>query len=97
MGLDLLSEIDLVLDDTGDNQTPATQTSHLDSQMNSFIRVDPTEENQVLTAGFLKRVQREIDTVIDSGQVVQLGDSIGVADRYEVSVLVLPIDGQDFG
>ena|SRR5271167_3070767 len=97
MGLDPLSEIDLVLDDTSDNQTSTTQTSHLDGQMNSFIRVNPTEENQVITAGCLERVQREIDTVVDSGQVVQPCGSIGVADRNEVSVLVLPIDGEDFG
>jgi hypothetical protein len=34
--------------------------------MNTFIRVDPTEENQVIPAAFLKRVQREINAVVDS-------------------------------
>jgi hypothetical protein len=34
-------------------------------QMNTFIRMDPTEENKVITAGFLKRVQREVDAVVD--------------------------------
>jgi hypothetical protein len=31
--------------------------------MNTFIWVDPTEENQVITAGLPKRVQRKIDAV----------------------------------
>src|SRR5205807_2633605 len=65
VGFDLLPEIRLILDDTCNDQTHSAQTSNLDSKMNTFIRMDPTEENQVLTTGFLKRVQREVDAVID--------------------------------
>ena len=97
MGFDLLPEIGLILDNTSDDQTHSAQTSNLDGQMNTFIRVDPTEENQVITAGFLKRVQREIDAVVDGRQVIQPCGSIGVADGNEVSVTILLIDGHDFG
>src|SRR5207237_9868314 len=55
MGFDLLPKIGLILDTSSDDQTHSAQTSNLDGQMNTFIRVDPTEENQVITAGFLKR------------------------------------------
>ena len=96
MGFDLLPEIGLILDNTSDDQTHSAQTSNLDGQMNTFIRVDPTEENQVFTAGFLKRVQGEVDAVIDGRQVIQPCGSIGVADGHEVSVTILLIDGHDF-
>jgi hypothetical protein len=33
--------------------------------MNTFVRVDTAQENQVFAAGVLKRVQREIDAVVD--------------------------------
>jgi hypothetical protein len=56
MRFDLFPEISFVLDDAGDDQTYSAQTAHLDRQMNTFIWMDPTEENQVITAAFLKRV-----------------------------------------
>src|SRR5437879_11311671 len=97
MGSDLLPEIGLILNNTSDDQTHSAQTSNLDGQMNTFIRVDPTEENQVITAGFLKRVQREIDAVVDGSQVIQPCGSIGVADGHKVSVTLLMIVVLDFG
>ena len=97
MGFDPLSEIALILDNTGDDQTHSAQTSNLDGQMNTFIRVDPTKENQVITAGLLKRVQRKIDAVVDRRQVIQPCGSIGVADGNEVSVTILLINRHDFG
>src|SRR2546425_4430334 len=97
MRFDLLPEIGLILDNTSDDQTQPAQTSNLDGQMNTFIWVDPTEENQVITAGFLKRVQREVDAVVDCRQVIQPCGSIGVADGNKISVTILLIDGHDFG
>src|SRR5579872_1920880 len=97
MGLDLLSEIGFVLDNTGDDQPHSAQTRNLDSQVNTFIRVDPAEENQVITAAFPKRVQPEINSVVDSRQVIQSCGPVGVADRNKVSVTILLIDGHDFG
>ena len=97
MGFDLLPEISFVLDNTSDDQTHSAQTSNLDGQMNTFIRVDPTKENQVITAAFLKRVQREINAVVDGRQVIEPCRSVGVTDRNEISVTILLIDGHDFG
>src|SRR5437667_11881904 len=96
MGFDLLPKIGLILDNTSDDQTHSAQTSNLDGQMNTFIRVNPTEENQVIAAGFLKRVRREIDAVVDGRQVIQPCGSVGVADGNEVSVTILLVDGHDF-
>src|SRR5258708_18525426 len=97
MGVDLLPEIGLILDDTSDDQRHSAQTSNKDGKMNTFIRWDPTEENQVIAAGFLKRVQREIDAVVDGRQVIQPCGSIGVTDGDKISVTILLIDGHDFG
>jgi len=65
MGFDLLPKIGFVLDNTSDDQTHSAQTSNLDRQMNTFIGVDPSKENQVIPAAFLKRIQREINAVVD--------------------------------
>src|SRR5258708_23926804 len=96
MGFDLLPEIGIILDNTSDDQTHSAQTSNLDGQMNTFIRVDPTEENQVITAGFLNRVQREINAVVDGRQVIQPCGSIGVADGGKIPVTILFIPAHDF-
>ena len=64
--------------------------------MNTLVRVNPAEEDQVVTARFLQRVQREIDPVIYGSQVIQPGRSIEVADGNEVSVVVLLVHRHDF-
>ena len=97
MGLDLLPEVGFVLDDAGDDQTHSAQTGHLDGQMKTFVRMDPTKENQVIAGRALKRIQGKIDAVVDGRQVIQPWCSVGVADRNEVSVTILLIDGHDFG
>jgi hypothetical protein len=48
--------------------------------MNALVRVNPAQENQVVTAAFLKRVQRQVDPVVDCRQVIQPRGAIGVAD-----------------
>ena len=60
MRFDLLSEIALVLDDASNEQTQSAQASNLDLQMNNLVPMNPVQENHVITAGFLKRVQREV-------------------------------------
>ena len=97
VGLDLLPEICLILDDPRDEQRQPAQTSNLDRQMDTFVRVDPAEENQSSPPRFLKRVQREIDAVVDGRQVIQPCGSIGVADGDKISVAILLIDRHDLG
>ena len=72
MGLDLLPEIRLILNDTCDDQTHSAQASNLDGEMDTFIRVDPAQENQVFAATVLKGIQREIDAVVDGRQVIRV-------------------------
>jgi hypothetical protein len=56
MGFDPLAEIGLILDNTGDYQPHSAPPSELDGQMNTFIWMDPTKENQVVVPGLLKRI-----------------------------------------
>src|ERR1700722_18979265 len=97
MGFDSFSKIGLVLDNPSDDQTHPAQTSNLDGEINAFIWVDSAQENQVLAAGLLKRVQRKIDAVVDRRQIIQAGGSIRVANGNEVSVAILLIDRHNFG
>jgi hypothetical protein len=48
--------VDFVLDDSSDDQPAAAQASGIDGQMDTFIGVNPAQEDQVLAARFLKRV-----------------------------------------
>ena len=66
----------------------SAQASNLDRQMDAFVRVNPAEEDQVIAARFLKRVQREVDPVIDCRQVIQPRRAIGVADGNKISVTI---------
>src|SRR5258708_21103895 len=63
--------------------------------MDTFIRMNPAKKNQVITARFLERVQREVDPVVDCRQVIQPRRAIGVADGNKISVTILLIDGHD--
>ena len=89
VGLHLLAEVGLILDNARDEQRQPAQASNLDRQMDALVRVNPAEEDQVIAAAFLKRVQREVDSVIDRSQIVQPRRAIGVADGDEVSVAIL--------
>src|SRR5260370_15128600 len=65
--------------------------------MYPLIRRNPAKEDQVVTARFLERVQREVDPVVDCRQVIQPQRAIGVADGNKISVTILLINGHDFG
>ncbi len=45
--------------------------SNLNRQMDTLVRVNPAEEDQVISAKFLDRVRREVDSVIDRRQIIQ--------------------------
>src|SRR5579862_1111941 len=96
MRFDLLAKIVLILNDAGDDQPHSAQPCNLDRQMNTFVRMDSAEENDVIAAVFLKWIQREVDTVVDSCQVIQSCRPVRVADRDEVSVSILLIDRHYF-
>src|SRR5687767_2897921 len=61
--------------------------------MHPLIRMDASQKNQVLPPLLGQRVERQIDPVVNSGHVRQIGMSIRVADRNKGSVSILPIDG----
>ena len=97
MRLYLLAEVALILDNPGDKEWQPAQASRLDRQMDTFVRVNPAEEDEVISATFLDRVQREIDPVIDRREIIQTRCAIGVADRNKISVPILFVHGHDFG
>jgi hypothetical protein len=53
MGLHLLSEVRPILDNAGNKQRQAAPLSNLDRQMDTLVRVNPAEEDQVIAALFL--------------------------------------------
>src|SRR5918996_4331743 len=97
MRFDSLVEIGLVLHDAGDDQAPPTQARDLDREMNALVRMDAAEKDQVITGAFLERIEREIDPVVYSRQIVQRGGAVGVADGDVVAVAIFFIDRHDFG
>src|SRR5437588_3291144 len=97
VGLHLLAEVGPILDNTRDEQRQPAQASRLDRQMDTLVRVNPAEEDQVISAKSLDRVQGEVDSVIHRGQIIQTRCAIGVADGDKISVTILLIHGHDFG
>ena len=89
MGLDLLAEVGLVLDDPGNDQASPTPARDLDREMHAFVRVETAKEDQVVAAALLERVERQVDPVVDGGEVVQPGSTVGITDRNVVSVAIL--------
>src|ERR1700683_5407467 len=65
--------------------------------MDALVRVNASQKNQVMAARFPQRVERQVDSVIDSRQVIQARRAIGVADGDKVSVAILPVDRHDSG
>jgi len=47
-------EVSLILDNAGDDQSPAAQPSRRDRQMHALIRMNTAKEDKVITTGFLK-------------------------------------------
>src|SRR5258706_7671218 len=64
--------------------------------MNALVRVNPAQENQIITAGLLKGVERKIDSVVDGRQIIQARRTIRIADGNKISVTILLINGHDF-
>ena len=89
VGLHLFAEIGLILDNARDEQRQPAQARNFDRQMDTLVRVNPAEEDQVIAAMFLQRVQREVDAVVDRRQIIQPRRAIGVADGNKVSVPIL--------
>ena len=56
--------------------------------MDALVGVNSAEEDQLPAAHFLERIQREIDAVVNGGQVIQSRRAIGVADRDKISVAI---------
>ena len=87
----------LILDDSRDEQWQAALAGDRDGQMDAFVGVNSPEENQLFAGTFLKRIQREVDPVVDRRQIIQSRRAIRVADGNEISIAILLIDRHDFG
>ena len=55
--LHLVAEVGLVLNDAGDEERPAAAAGHLNREMDAFVGVDASEEDEVIAARLLQRVE----------------------------------------
>lgn len=96
MRCDGVTKVVLVLDDSGDIEPPPAAPGDLDGVRGALVRVDATEEQQLL-AGI--RVHGElggVDAVMDGRRVAQGGMTVRVTDRHvgATSVVAL-VHGND--
>ena len=56
--LHLFPEVCLILDDARDKQRQPAEVRNLNRQMDTLVRVNAAEKNQLIAAALLKRVQR---------------------------------------
>jgi len=94
--LDLAVEVDLVLDDAGDDQGHARTPGHLDREVGPLVGVDSAQEQQVAAPNGREGERIQVDAVVDRRVVREGGVSVGVADRHVVrDVVVGRIDRDD--
>src|ERR1700689_315732 len=97
MGFHPLAEVCLYLDDSRDKKRQSSQASNFDGQMDTFVRMDSPQEDQILAARFLERVQTEVDSVIYRREIIQPRCAISIADRNEISVAILFVHRHNSG
>ena len=76
----LAVEVSLVLNDAGDNERLADPRRHFDGLCGTLVRVDPSEEEQVVAFLGIMDEFLDLDAVVDSRQVRELLVPIRVAD-----------------
>ena len=96
MGLDLGSEVLLVLDDPGDVEPSSRSVRHVDRVRRALVGMDPSEEQQVVIRRCMDAERVGVDAVVDRRCIVQPLVAVGVADRDVVVGGVVPlVDRQD--
>ena len=75
---DFGSEIVFVLDNSGNDQPPARHPRNLDGMRRSLVRMNTTEEEQVVTGDPVQFESLDIDSMVDRRRVGQPGMPIRV-------------------
>ena len=98
-----------VLHDAGDRQRHADARGDLDRFGRALVRMDPSEEQEVVARSLDQWERVHPDAVMDRGLVVELRMTVGIADRDVVPTIVValedrhdllrrePVDGRDDG
>ena len=66
-----------------------------DGEMHAFVRVNAPKEDQITAARLPERIQREIDAIVDGGEVIQPGRAIGFADGNEIPIAIFFVHRHD--
>ena len=91
-----LLEVAAVLDDPGDHERHARALGDIDRLHGPLVRMDPTEEQEVVARRPLKLELAQVDAVVDRGDVVETLVPVRIADRDVVAApVVLLEDGND--
>ncbi len=70
MGFYLLLEVGSVLNDSRNQQRKSALSSYLNGQMHAFVRMNATEENELVASPFTQWIKGEIDPVVDRADVI---------------------------
>src|SRR3954453_8825840 len=94
--LDLLLKVGQILYNSGNDKAPAASKSNLDSEMNTLVGMNTSQKNQIISGGRgLKRIQRHVNAVIDSRQIIQPRGAIGVAYGHKISITIFLVNRHD--
>ena len=96
VGLDLVAEVVVVLDDAGDVESAPGSLGDLDGVGGALVGMDATEREQMFAGFGVDRERAGVDAVVDRGGVSESGVAVAVADRHVVGGRVVAlVDGHD--
>jgi hypothetical protein len=82
-------EIGFVLNDAGDDELHAGASGGVDGQVDAFVGVDASEEEEFVTRLSTECNIGQVDAVVDGGEIGQFGVAVGVADGDEPGVVFI--------
>ena len=96
MGLNLGVEVFPILHDSRDDQLHSHPPRYFNRLSNTFLRMDAPEKQKVLPLSIGKGELRNVNTMMDSADVIELRRFVCLADRHIMgATIVFFVDGQD--
>ena len=88
-------EIILVLDYAGDDEVHACGFCNVDGDMNALVVVNAAVRDEFIAGFGTEGKVRQVNSVVDSGQVREFRVTVGIADGDKIAVLIFSIDRQN--